>query len=248
MIKIAVVDDEEIFCNKLQQGINEFLKNRKVQCQISMFTHPIKFLKEHNQKPFDLIYLDIDMPDKNGIELAADIRKNKTDTHLIFVSSHSHFVFDTFQYAPYRFIRKEKLVQELPESLDSYCKELCQEKLLLKLKLENNKEIEEEPAHIRFFFSIRHDIFLCRNYCQHERLANRAYTMEQLEEIMKPYGFIRIHKTYLVNYRCIYQIHDSSVILIPDNEQESHILPLSSRRLSQVKMQYQILMRDGDAL
>ena len=96
-----------------------------------------------------------------------------------------------------------------------------------------------------YFYSLRHDIFvLCGN--QSKRLANRSYTMDSLEELMKPYGFIRNHKTYLVNYRFIYQVRNDAVLLNYNGKNAA--LPLSTRRYSQVKEQYKLLMRGSDAL
>lgn len=116
MIRIAVVDDDKIFAKQMQTELKSLFENKNIISNVLFYIDPEKFLHEYNNNPFDLIYLDIDMPKMNGIKLASMIRKNKTDTHIIFVSSYSHFVFNTFQYAPYRFIRKEKLLQELSES------------------------------------------------------------------------------------------------------------------------------------
>lgn len=219
-----------------------------MQCEIRIYNDPIQFLSVQSDITFDLIYMDIDMPQKNGMELAGELRKKKSDAYLVFVSSYSDFVFETFQFAPHRFIRKEKLSEELPESIHSYCTDVYQKKKVLKFHLAGSGESKEDVAKIVYFFSLRHDIFLCRFPDQQVLLANRIYTLEQLEEKMKLHGFIRIHKTYLVNYRYIYQIRENAVLLqSPDGDRLTE-LPISGRRLAEVKTQFQILTRDGDAL
>lgn len=70
--------------------------------------------------------------------------------------------------------------------------------------------------------------------------------MDYLEEFFKPYGFIRVHKTYLVNCRYVYQIRNDQVIL--NYKSERTVLPLSARRMVDVKEQFKLLMRGGDAL
>lgn len=246
MIRIAVVDDDEIFAEKLHIELKSLFQGKNIICNVSYYVDSEFFFEEHSSNPFDLIYLDIDMPKITGIKLASMIRKNKTlSVHLIFVSSYSHFVFDTFQYMPYRFIRKEKLSQELKESVNAYCEEVYAEKQIVELQFENNIIDTEDVTRIVYIYSLRHDIFLrCIN--ESKRLANRTYTMEYLEELMKQYGFIRIHKTYLVNYKYIYQIRDNAVIL--KHESKSETLPLSARRYSLVKEQFKLLTRGGDAL
>lgn len=70
--------------------------------------------------------------------------------------------------------------------------------------------------------------------------------MDYLEEFFKPYGFIRVHKTYLVNCRYVYQIRNDQVIL--NYKSERTVLPLSARRRVDVKEKFKLLMRGGDAL
>lgn len=245
MIRIAVIDDNEIYAKKLHQDIENLFSEKDILFYVISYTEPEKFLLEHSKAPFDLIYLDIDMPKINGIELAAMVRKSKTDTYLAFVTSYNDFVYETFKYNTFRFIRREKLEYELSESIDSYCQEVCCKKEFIKLKFENNITDMENIRNMTYFYSLRHDIFvLCGD--QSKRLAYRSYTMDSLEELLKPYGFIRNHKTYLVNYRFIYQVRNDAVLL--NYNGKNAVLPLSTRRYSQVKEQYKLLMRGSDAL
>lgn len=245
MIRIAVVDDNEIYADNLRKDIKKLFCEKDILCEVLSYTDPEKFITEHSKNSFDLIYLDIDMPKINGMELAAMVRENKTETYLVFVSSYSNFVFKAFRYDAKRFIRRKKLKDELPESIDAYCQEVYYKKEFIEMKFENNITEITDIRKMVYFYSLRHDIFLLFDM-QSKRLANRVYTMEALEEIMKPHGFIRIHKTYLVNYRFIHQIHDDTVIL--SHALNNAVLPLSARRYSQVKEQYKLFMRGTDAL
>lgn len=245
MIRIAVVDDNEIYAYDLRKDIEKLFCEKDILCEVLSYTDPEKFITDHYENSFDLIYLDIDMPKINGIELAAMVRKSKTETYLVFVSSYSNFVFKVFQYDAKRFIRRKKLKEELPESIDAYCQDVYYKKELIEMKFENNITEIMDIRKMAYFYSLRHDIFLLFDM-QSKRLANRIYTMDVLEGIMKPHGFIRIHKTYLVNYRFIHQIHDDTVIL--NCVLKNAVLPLSARRYSQVKEQYKLFMRGTDAL
>ena len=65
----------------------------------------------------DVILLDIDMPHISGLQIANEIRKEINIT-LIFVSAHDEMVFDAIQYQPFRYIRKTRLDEELPQVLE----------------------------------------------------------------------------------------------------------------------------------
>jgi DNA-binding LytR/AlgR family response regulator len=116
---------------------------------------------------------------------------------------------------------------------------------LFQFELHDNTMIFEDISRIIYFFSIRHDIYFYTEQNTH-RLSYRFMTMEELETKLFPWGYIRIHKTFLVNFRFIYQIQENSVIL--DEGSQRITLPISRRRISAVKKQYHQLLREGDAL
>lgn len=108
MIRIAVVDDVKIFAYDYRKDLEQLFKQHSVECEIDVYTEAYYFQGILRDKKYNLIFLDIDMPEINGIDLAKEIRKNYGDekVKLVFVSSYENFVFETFHYKAYRFIRK----------------------------------------------------------------------------------------------------------------------------------------------
>lgn len=245
MIRIAIVDDERIFAENLKRKVDTIFQKQKFQFQSFLYTDPHLFAAVHNQNKFQLIFLDIDMPEISGMEIASKIRAYESKTVLIFVSSHSNFVYETFQFRPFRFIRKEKLAEELPEAINSYCDELSKNKNIHKFELENKKYVMEDLEKVIYFFSVRHDIYYTVISGETKMLSPRVYTMEKIEELLQQQGFLRIHKTYIVNYKYIYQIH-SNYIELTIKTKDNEDLPVSHRRLADIRKQYHILMRGGD--
>ncbi len=243
MIKIAIVDDEEMFVFSFQKDLKRLFKQNKVNCLISSFTSGQKFLEGYQEKEYDLVFLDIDMPEVNGIKIASDIRNNKINTELIFVSGHEHFVFESIHYIPFRFIRKADLLSDTEEAVYSFCKKIKDNKQYISLDLEGKNNSFEDISKIVYIFSQRHDIFILRVGKETSRLSSRLYTMDSLEELMNSKGFIRIHKSYLVNCTYIYKIKNEKIVLKDQSE-----IPLSRIRMAAVKEQYQIFLRRNDTL
>ena len=77
MIKIAIVDDEKIFVSCFQKDLKRLFQQNKVTCIIASFTSGQDFLKNYQETEYDLIFLDIDIPDVSGIQIASDIRNKK---------------------------------------------------------------------------------------------------------------------------------------------------------------------------
>lgn len=122
MIKIAVVDDEEMFILSFQKDLDRLFKQNNVDFLITSFTNGNEFMASYEEAKYDLVFLDIDIPYINGIEIASAIRSKKINTELIFVSGHDNFVFESICYAPFRFIRKAELLLDTEEAVFSFCK------------------------------------------------------------------------------------------------------------------------------
>lgn len=67
-MKIAVCEDEVIIAEKLADTVRGFLKNAEVKCSIDVFFDASSFLD--GAELYDLIFIDCQLPDMNGIELA----------------------------------------------------------------------------------------------------------------------------------------------------------------------------------
>lgn len=121
---------------------------------------PAVFLEEVSEAKYDLIFLDIDMPSISGMQIASELNKQGSNTTLIFVSNHSNFVFEAFRYSAYRFIRKNNLLSDTAEAISLFCNALKTKENYVTLDLENKKNIHIDLSGVKYFFSIRHDIFL----------------------------------------------------------------------------------------
>lgn len=244
MFRVAIVDDEELLTQQYRNIVDDELNALEIEHEIRIFSDSLQFHSSCLNEIFDLVFLDIDMPKLSGITLAADLRKLNKNIGIVFVSAHNHFVFESIRYSPFRFIRKEHTEKEIPEAIRAYCHKLETEQNCIRLELENGRFVLESISNISYFYTLRHDLFYCNTQKESFRLAVRSYTMEKLEDMMAPYGFIRIHKSYLLNHSCIYQIQKDHVLLSKDNEN----LPLSRRRAAEVKGRYRILLREEDSI
>ena len=61
---------------------------------------------------FHLIFLDVEMPNVNGFQLAEKLHLMASDAHIVFVSGYEDFVYDIFEHAPLAFVRKSMLDYE----------------------------------------------------------------------------------------------------------------------------------------
>ena len=93
MIRIAIVDDEREILELLFRIIDDTLKREQAQFEITTFLKAEELLSSHREKPFQIIFADLEMPDVDGLHLAAELRKEDQHTLLIFVTNHDELAF-----------------------------------------------------------------------------------------------------------------------------------------------------------
>lgn len=98
-INCAICDDEKIICNELKLFLSELRPNYN----IDVF-HSGEYLI-NSQKKFDLIFLDIEMPEIDAMKTAEILRKNdNTTTYIVFITNHIELMPEAFNVRAFRII------------------------------------------------------------------------------------------------------------------------------------------------
>ncbi len=124
MIKAAVCDNEPVMLERLYGQIPSEFERQGAQLRLDKFISGGDFLNAHNAEPYDVVFLDIDMPELSGFDIAERIN-DVGDTLIVFVTMHDELVFSSLRFRPFRFIRKAYLENELPETAEAVKNELA---------------------------------------------------------------------------------------------------------------------------
>lgn len=132
-VKIAICDDEKTLCETLRQKIETHCKNFGMVCQIFSFDSGDKLLALPAEKVPDILFLDIQMPGKNGMQTARELRNKNRNMILIFVTALSEYVYEAFDVNAFHYLVKpfndEKLREVLNKALQ-HCKDIPSDKLI----------------------------------------------------------------------------------------------------------------------
>lgn len=182
MLYIAVVDDDEVILRYISNLLLDGLKEEK---EIMLYTSSVVFFSEINQRKWDVVFLDIDMPDLTGIELAETLKCINPNTTIIFVSNFEQMVFKTFSVGAFYFVRKITLESDLQSALESYQKRLAHARRVFYFKtIETNSAIS--LFDILYFESRGHTIIMhAVNQTQHKLKRERKIRMGTLEDQLK---------------------------------------------------------------
>ncbi|MCF0106858.1 MAG: response regulator, partial [Holdemanella sp.] len=104
MLKIAVLDDDLIFLKNFEAYLIALLSEID-DYTIQTFNDPDLFIQSNDT--YDWLFLDVEIGNHNGLEIAERIKRNISE--IIFVSSHSNYVFDSFKISPFSYLLKNEL-------------------------------------------------------------------------------------------------------------------------------------------
>lgn len=222
MVRFAVCDDEQ----KMVDCISDKLRaHYPDECKIKTYTDGASLLSDYRPDFFDALFLDIGMPELNGMEIAEKVRKSDRHVKIIFVSNQDDLAYKGYIYDAFRFVRKRNLDQELNEAVKSLVKSFLFANKHHAFKTSTGETVLAIKD-IKYFKSVSH----CINAVCVDGVVEVCGTLREYEYLMEKNGFIRIHKSYLVNYRHIRSFDQFFVHLKCGGK-----LPLSRNRINYTK-------------
>ena len=110
MVRFAVCNVEQITFDIITDKLREYYPD---ECEIKTYIDGASLLSQCRWSCFDALFLDIDMPESNGMEIAEKIREIDRRVKIIFVSNKNELAYKGYLYNAFRFVRKSNLEQDL---------------------------------------------------------------------------------------------------------------------------------------
>lgn len=117
-MRIAVVDDEKIFSEKIEQIIQRHLVPMEYTIVLYNSAEDVLWDLQEHHVYYDIYFIDIEMQEVSGMELAYHIRQKYIQPYIIFVTSHIQYSIKAYEYDTYRYITKDRMQEKIPEVLD----------------------------------------------------------------------------------------------------------------------------------
>lgn len=226
MLRIGICDDEKVAAAILEQKVKQCLQENDMLAEIEIFLSGEELLV--SRKQFDILFLDIDMPGKDGIAIGMEYRKWDKECKIVMETSRVERMCEVFYLEAYRFLVKPISEQELEEVFLSYQKRCIGG---TKISLMENRQC----VNIR-----QRDICYVQSYDSYtefivkDRILRSEKSLRILENELDERLFFRIDKKYIVNLGYIGAYHNG-IVKIGEKE-----FTVARRRKSAFETAYRI--------
>lgn len=202
MVSIGICDDEAEVVKHIENLLFNIKAEKFIDVQIRSYTQGKDLLDEINEGiKFDLIYLDIQMDGKNGIELAKIIRQYDKNVLFIYISNYENYLKDLLEVEPFRFINKPVKVEVFRKYFDLAISKILNNEVYFHFRF-NKEYYKVAVKDIVYFESKGRVIYISLYNDQKEQFYGRLNEIEERMEKVTS-NFLRIHQSYLINYRYI---------------------------------------------
>ena len=208
MIKIAICDDEPLMAQELAGHLGEYMKEKSITAySVSNFSDGRTLLESAGS--FDVIFLDIQMEQPDGMETARLLRRRGDHSLLVFVTVLKELVFDAFQVEAYDYLLKP---------LDSARFKQTMDRVLRALEQRTSEDIVIQRGtgcEVVLLSDIVYCEVLGRKIYLHKSDGTVSDYYDKLEDLERRVDgrFFKCHRSYLVNLDYVRGCQDGQVLL-----------------------------------
>ncbi|CAA6811664.1 MAG: Two-component system response regulator, LytR/AlgR family [uncultured Campylobacterales bacterium] len=190
-MKVLIVDDEELSLQKLRR----LLKNEGIE-DVTSFDNPIEALKKAKSTKFDIVFLDISMPEMSGLELANNILELEPATFIIFQTAFSEYSLQGFQSGGIDYLLKPITKENIKKALEKIYNLLPEKKSKPKILAKNLNTLYLIDINDIYYIQADLDEVIIKIK---DNIAYTRRKISELESFLKSHNFFRIHRSYIVN-------------------------------------------------
>ena len=204
-MRIAICDDEERYRIELKTILNKLLINADLN--IDTFDDGNILADAFAASPYDLVFLDIEMPAVDGITLAKKIRSRSENVFIVFLTSHIEYALEGYEVNALRYLTKPVDIEKLKEVI-RYVQEKQGSSRQIIIK-EDGEEILIDINDVIYMESMNQNVRIVTAKGEHVI----RYNIGDFEEQLKNDGFFRIHRGYLISLSKVKKLSGNDVIL-----------------------------------
>ena len=196
---ILVCDDDAAFSAKVAEYAATYFEAHEIPVQATVCSDPEQVLAIPDLELYRIAFLDVDMPQVNGIALGGQLRRRNPDICLVYVSAYLAFALDGYKVNAYRYILKRDVAKQLPGCLGDI---VHHNRETIRIPLDQIYYLESEGRVINVYGDIAREHF-CTFYGK----------LKELPPILARNGFLQVGRSDVVNLQHVCAIRNYRVLM-----------------------------------
>ena len=236
--RIGICDDEYSICKEVSQYVNNYFAECEDYADVYMWESGDSLIKDlEGGTVLDILFLDIELPKINGIEVGKYIREklNNEIVQIAYISAKTEYAMELFDYRPINFLQKPLDKEKVLKVIDKYMILREQDNYIFSYK--KNREFFDIPmSEIMYFESSYRKVKVYMRNGEDEFYDS----LDKVYKKLKAKNFLFIHKSIIVNYNFIRKMAYEEVTLF-----DGTVLPISQIRRKAIRKMYMEIRRKG---
>ena len=231
MLRILLCDDDARMLDKIHSKVRETMDALGEKVSISKYTNA-DMIGTAALAAADLALLDVDLEKKdyNGVDLARRLRAAQPDCVIVFITNYLDYAPEGYEVQAFRYVLKRKLDEDLRPVLTGAVEQVYRHQKMIQVQLYG--EIVSVPVRKILYLEVHQHRITIRMTGGQEGYSFNA-SLNDLEPKLAPLGFLRIHKSYLVNMHHLRKLQCREAVL-----DDGTVLRVSEKSYQDTKQKY----------
>ncbi len=211
MVRVVVVEDERKYAEQLEQFVYRYGEEHGVEFSVRFFSSGVDFISDYSSQA-DIVFMDIEMPQMNGMDCAVKLRKTDANVPLIFVTSSTHYAVRGYEVDAIGYMVKPVVYFPFSVLMDKVMTRIAQAegKEIFVQNREYVKRLTSKEIH---YVEVM-DHYLI--YHTEEGEFRGIGKMKDVESQLSGSDYFRCGNSYLVNLRYVQEIDDNRAVVGKD--------------------------------
>lgn len=205
MIKIAIVEDEELYISKLEQYLKQYQDESEEKFELTVYRDGDEITSGYKAQ-FDIILMDIQMKFVDGMSAAEEIRKQDSQVIILFITNMAQYAIRGYEVDALDYILKPVTYFTFSQKLNKAVERIKSRKTCFVAipmkggfrKMDINEIYYVESQSHMLLYHTAGEILTCRG------------NMKEIENMLAAHGFFRINKGHLVNMKYVDTVLDGN--------------------------------------
>ena len=235
-MRIAIVDDEEVFRRQIASMISNLYGREDVSCFLYADGSEVMRSFENGFR-LDAVFLDIEMKELDGMSTARRIRGFDKDIPIVFTTSHTEMAMDGYEVDAFRFLSKPIDEEKLRLTLTDLEKLLkVDNKIVLR---KDGEDMVFPVSDLKYAEASNNSVRFVFGKSTVEQRMKFGDAVKMIDEASR--DFVKIHRSYYVNLAHVMKLNSSDVLM--DNKE---LLPIARGSAASVKKElFDYIRRTG---